>query len=113
LFVPASSPDDGVKRYFTLLSKHRFDAAALYWTPRLRAQVPPAEVADQYRDLRSLELVKNSVVAVDQESGIANVLVDARLDVGGQTYDLVGFMYMATGPNGWRVDQIQLKQVSG
>jgi LysM repeat protein len=109
----AATPDGAVRGFYARLQQGQFGQAANLWTPRMRSAYPPAEnINSRFARTQSLTVNRADVIAMDVTSGRATVALQLTEVVGPpqSTREYVGTWSVVRGPDGWQLDQPNLKQ---
>jgi LysM repeat protein len=109
----AATPDAAVRGFYARLEQGQFGHAADLWTPRMQTAYPPAEyINGRFARTQSLTVNRADVIALDATSGRATVALQLSEVVGPppSTRQYVGTWSVVRGPNGWQLDQPNLKQ---
>ncbi|HEV2123102.1 MAG TPA: hypothetical protein VGW38_10055, partial [Chloroflexota bacterium] len=108
---PSRAPAGAVLAFYGALERGDLDTAAALWSPRMKAQYPPAQfVYERFRLTHEVAVRRAEVISVDQAAGRAVVAVDL-IEISGDppaTYHWVGTWEMTLGPAGWLLDQPNL-----
>jgi hypothetical protein len=103
-------PRQTVASFYALVAQHQFDSAVQLWSPHMRSAFPPRQNIDErFSQTRRVVLRQADVVAVDPSAGQATVAVDLVEDTPAGSRHYVGNWSLVRGPNGWLLDQPDLK----
>lgn len=103
-----SDPAGTVIGFYQSITQRQFDRAAQYWSPRMRAQYPPAEnIGGRFAATRQITVQRADVVALDEAAGQATVAVDIVEVMGSppRARRLSGSWQLVRGASGWQLDQ--------
>jgi hypothetical protein len=101
-------PADAVARFYQSVSAHEFGAAAALWTPRMRAQYPPAEYID-HRFVGTQQITLQGEGMLGDSGGVAIVYVDVIEVMDGQTRHWVGTWQLVDTASGWLLNRPNLR----
>ncbi len=108
-----ADPAEVVTRFYQLIGQHQFDQAAGLWSSNMRAQYPPTQNIDgRFSDTTDMTVQRAKAVSLDEGAGKATVEVDVIEIMGsaGATQNWVGTWVLVRGPEGWRLDQPNLRE---
>jgi hypothetical protein len=104
---PSRAPAQTVERFYELVAQHRFDAAAALWSPRMRAQYPPAQYIDgRFAPTTAIDILHLATTAESTADGTARVAVDLiehRDD--GTSRHWLGSWDLVLADGGWLMDR--------
>ena len=105
-----STPAKAVVVFYHLAAQHDFGAAAALWSDRMRAQYPPSSDIDQrFSGTTAVDIQEAKVVSYDSAAGRATVAVQLVEQTDSGSTRWVGTWDVVRGPNGWLLDQPDLR----
>lgn len=108
-----NNPKHAVTDFYQLISQHDFASAAALWSSSMRQSYPPSTAIDRRFSHTSAIWVRSmKLVNMNRPAGMATVAVDVveQLD-SGATQEFVGTWNLVLGPDGWRLNSPDLRQV--
>jgi hypothetical protein len=103
-----TGPTSAVATFYELVQRHEFDTAAQLWTPRLRAEFPPAENIDQrFAQTQQVTVHRVELVSAHGEEALVGIDLDERNSAGERHY--VGTWSVVRSGDAWLLDQPDLQ----
>ncbi|CCF85643.1 hypothetical protein NITHO_530001 [Nitrolancea hollandica Lb] len=108
-----ADPAAAVTRFYQLIGQHQFDQAAGLWSSTMRAQYPPAQnITGRFSDTADMTVQRAKAISIDEGAGKATVEVDVIeiVESAGTTRNWVGTWELVRVPEGWLLDQPNLRE---
>jgi hypothetical protein len=103
-----TGPTAAVATFYALVERHEFDTAAQLWTPRMRAEFPPAENIDhRFAQTEQLRVNRVEVVSARGEEALVGIDLNERSAAGERHY--VGTWSVVHSGDTWLLDQPNLE----
>jgi hypothetical protein len=103
-----TGPTSAVATFYALVERHEFDSAAQLWTPRMRAEFPPAEnIHSRFAQTQQVVVNRVEVVAARGDEAVVGVDLNERNSAGERHY--VGTWSVVHTGDTWLLDQPNLQ----
>ncbi len=106
--VPARDPAETVRRFYDLVERHDFDAAARLWTRRMREEYPPkGNIDGRFAPTTRIDIDRLAIESVNRRAGTAvvSVAITEYRESGPSPRRFVGRWDLVLSDRGWLMDE--------
>ncbi len=106
--APARDPAETVRRFYDLVERHDFDAAARLWTRRMRQEYPPeGNIDGRFAPTTRIDIDRLAIESVNRGAGTAvvSVALTEYRESGPSPRRFVGHWDLVLSDRGWLMDE--------